>query len=107
MSAKRGPITCHILDSSRGKPANNVKVKLEFKEFQDKENWTIIGETESDNDGRCQNLVSSDYKITFNGDNESAIYPSENISSKLAFFILWYNMLIKIFKNIHPLYVEA
>ena len=49
MSANRDPITCHVLDTSVGKPAKGIRVKLEgghapLKTF---ESWT-------DDDGRIR-----------------------------------------------------
>ena len=49
MSANRDPITCHVLDTSVGKPAKGIRVKLEgghapLKTF---ESWT-------DEDGRIR-----------------------------------------------------
>ena len=32
MSTSHGPITCHVLDSSRGTPGKNIQVKLEVGE---------------------------------------------------------------------------
>jgi len=80
-----GPITCHVLDSSRGMPGKNIQVKLEVREFSDKnetETWKIVGQTYTNNDGRCPNLVSSDYKITLDS-NSSAIY-------RITFYTLKY-----------------
>src|SRR5438132_13961171 len=49
-------ITTHILDTSRGKPAANVGVKLEFRRG---DQWHEIGRGESDNDGRCKSLTAA------------------------------------------------
>ncbi len=47
------PITTHILDTSRGKPAANVGIKLEAR----RENqWQEVGRGETDSDGRCKTL---------------------------------------------------
>ncbi|KAG9295749.1 hypothetical protein G9A89_008977 [Geosiphon pyriformis] len=74
---QRGPITCHILDSSRGQPASNVLVKLEVKS-QELNEWTAVAERRTDHDGRCSHLLSPDYQINLvqHGDDppRKAIY---------------------------------
>ncbi len=46
-----GPITCHVLDSSRGTPGKNIQVKLEVREsFSDDSDenvttWKVVGQT--------------------------------------------------------------
>jgi hypothetical protein len=40
-----GPITCHVLDSSRGMPGKNIQVKLEVRESNETETWRVIGQT--------------------------------------------------------------
>jgi len=80
----KGPITCHVLDSSRGMPGKNIQVKLEVRDIFHKteiETWKVIGQTYTNDDGRCPNLVSSDYKISLN-DNSSAIYRITFYTSK-------------------------
>jgi len=80
----KGPITCHVLDSSRGMPGRNIQVKLEVRDIFHKteiETWKVIGQTYTNDDGRCPNLVSSDYKISLN-DNSSAIYRITFYTSK-------------------------
>ena len=47
-------ITTHVLDTSRGKPASNVGVKLEMRRD---DQWQEIGRGETDNDGRCKTLT--------------------------------------------------
>src|SRR5437870_3722425 len=66
-------ITTHILDVSAGKPASNVPVVLERQIGND---WQIVGEGETDNDGRLRDLLASgeilqtgNYRLTF--DTES------------------------------------
>ncbi|OWZ77463.1 hydroxyisourate hydrolase [Cryptococcus neoformans Tu401-1] len=64
----RSPITCHVLDSSQGKPASGVKVSLQIlraelsgsNEAKDK----ILAEGTTDTDGRCSTLLSPNEKLS-------------------------------------------
>lgn len=49
-------ITTHILDTSRGKPAANVGVKLEARRD---DAWIEVGRGETDGDGRCKTLTTA------------------------------------------------
>ena len=62
-------ITTHVLDTSRGRPAKDVPVLLEFLS---ESGWTEIGRGETDNDGRLRTLTApgaalavGTYRITF------------------------------------------
>jgi len=62
-------ITTHVLDVARGSPARGVRVKLE-RIVGDA--WELIGDGETDLDGRVQTLVAPDvalipstYRLTF------------------------------------------
>jgi 5-hydroxyisourate hydrolase len=64
------PITTHILDVSTGVPARGVAVTLERQTAN--ENWEIIGEGATDDDGRLRDLFASNdnfaagnYRLTF------------------------------------------
>ncbi len=66
-------ITTHILDISAGIPARGVAVTLER---QTSEGWKIIGEGVTDDDGRLENLLTSDaileagnYRLNFETGN--------------------------------------
>ena len=68
-----GAITTHILDVSAGFPARGVAVVLER---QTSAGWELIGEGQTDDDGRLRDLLSFDvilqpgnYRLTF--DTES------------------------------------
>lgn len=63
-------ITTHVLDSSAGKPASAVPVKLERETKPGA--WELIGQGVTDADGRCRTLTDSsaklnegNYRITF------------------------------------------
>ncbi len=72
-----GRITTHVLDTSRGRPAAGIGVRLE-REYGD--GWEAAGEGRTDADGRLADLVAGDaplgigtYRLTFNtGDYFSA-----------------------------------
>ena len=64
-------LSSHILDISQGKPAPNVKIALSK---QDKnQNWILIDEKYTDNNGRIKNFLKEEsnknnngvYKLTF------------------------------------------
>jgi 5-hydroxyisourate hydrolase len=48
-------ISTHILDTSRGKPAANVTVRLQRKESSG--DWRDLGSSTTDADGRCGQLL--------------------------------------------------
>ncbi|CAG8578488.1 10385_t:CDS:2, partial [Paraglomus occultum] len=59
------PITCHVLDSSCGRPASGIRVQLELKSPPETNNktedtWGFIAEGETNNDGRIPNLINPD-----------------------------------------------
>ena len=66
-------ITTHVLDVARGAPARGVPVKLERATGGDlTKDWELIGEGETDLDGRCKTLIPDGvaftpnaYRITF------------------------------------------
>lgn len=63
-------ITTHVLDVSIGRPAAGVSVTLERRSYD--EIWEIIGNRETDTDGRVLDLISGEgvlsvavYRLTF------------------------------------------
>ena len=54
-------ITTHILDTSQGKPAANVKVRLEFLDHGE---WKRVGGGTTNEDGRVADLVNDDFPLT-------------------------------------------
>jgi len=63
-------ISTHILDTTRGKPAPAVPVRLEYRESAGK--WRQISSRQTDVDGRCSQLLEEDsslaaglYRLTF------------------------------------------
>lgn len=60
-------ITTHVLDTSRGRPAEGVPVRLDRR--QD-DGWRPVGTSRTDRDGRARDLLSGDpatgtYRLTF------------------------------------------
>lgn len=49
-------ISTHILDLGLGKPAAGVAVRLEKQDST--ANWRLVSSSETDQDGRCANLLS-------------------------------------------------
>ena len=64
----RGPITTHILDVNRGKPAAGVAVNLELQHGND---WKPVAHGKTDDDGRVEGLLPPGplphgiYRLTF------------------------------------------
>jgi 5-hydroxyisourate hydrolase len=77
-------ITTHVLDTSRGRPAEGVPVSLE----RDGESgWRLIGRGKTDRDGRVSDLLSSApeagrYRLTFDTSSyfEAAFYPEVSVT---------------------------
>lgn len=56
-------ITTHVLDTSKGKPAEGVKVRLFQQDF---EGWSEIASGTTNSDGRIGNLLDH-YKVLYTG----------------------------------------
>ena len=88
MNAK-SPITTHVLDVSRGKPAAGIAVRLEV--LQASNDWKLIGEGVTNTDGRATDLLTAgalqigNYRLTFStadyfqAQNIAAFYPQVTI----------------------------
>ena len=69
----KSPITTHILDTSRGRPAHDVPVRLEIRRNG---TWIAVGSGQTDDDGRVSDLLAPGtleqgvYRLTF----ETATY---------------------------------
>ena len=63
------PITTHVLDTSRGRPAAGVTVRLE--RLAATSEWQLLGEGNTNRDGRAANLIAHSafttgrYRLTF------------------------------------------
>lgn len=64
MASPKSPITCHVLDSSIGKPAAGVKVNLHVHKepttsgSTTTEIWELLASGVTNADGRCVDLLS-------------------------------------------------
>ncbi|KAK3842325.1 MAG: hypothetical protein J3R72DRAFT_523777 [Linnemannia gamsii] len=70
--AARSPITCHVLDSSCGRPGRDVPVKLEMLNTAANNTWGGLATGLTDADGRVgtlldpsHQLVAGIYRMTF------------------------------------------
>ena len=61
-------ITTHVLDTSRGRPATDLKIELHIKSGED---WNFVGAGITDANGRCSALLgealfaAGTYRLTF------------------------------------------
>jgi 5-hydroxyisourate hydrolase len=81
-------ITTHVLDTSRGRPAAGITVKLE-REYGD--GWQTVGEGRTDADGRLMNLLSDDvalgietFRLTFDTGSYFAAHGVETFYPQVA-----------------------
>jgi 5-hydroxyisourate hydrolase len=77
-------ITTHVLDTSRGRPAEGVPVSLER---QSESGWQLIGRGKTDADGRTSDLLSSapeegQYRLTFDTGSyfDAGFYPEVSVT---------------------------
>lgn len=98
--ALRSPVTCHVLDSARGKPAAGISVELHVIHLDDSpaQVQELLAKGETNDDGRCSNLLDPSttlkagvYKMVFYTSsylekvtNEPAFYPYVEITFRLA-----------------------
>ena len=57
----RSPITTHVLDTTRGRPADGMVVVLEF--WERGETWKTLARGKTDGDGRITNLLSPSHVL--------------------------------------------
>ena len=87
-------ITTHVLDTSRGRPAQGVPVTLEMEAA---EGWKLVGKGTTNADGRISELVSAEVSIApgvyrlifdtgkyFAGQQSETFYPQVTIIFRLA-----------------------
>jgi len=77
-------ITTHVLDTSRGKPAAGMAVRLERLISGE---WSPIGQGTTDDDGRLRTLTAGDvekgtYRLTF--ETGTPFYPQVSIIFNVA-----------------------
>ncbi|KZV96406.1 Hydroxyisourate hydrolase [Exidia glandulosa HHB12029] len=93
----RSPVTCHVLDSARGKPASGIPVQLHLLS-SDASSQSLLASGATNADGRCSDLLDPSkkldaglYKMTFhtgsyleNTTGQPAFYPLVEITFRLA-----------------------
>ena len=80
-------ISTHVLDTARGKPANDVPVRLEWQEPSGA--WQLLASARTDADGRCAQILPQEnpagpgvYRLTFDtasyfaAHNVEGLYPN-------------------------------
>jgi 5-hydroxyisourate hydrolase len=75
-------ITTHVLDTTRGKPANGVLVRLERREGRGE--WAVLNSSSTDVEGRCAQLLPENealraglYRLAF--DTESYYFTQKTV----------------------------
>ncbi|HEY4185277.1 MAG TPA: hydroxyisourate hydrolase [Polyangia bacterium] len=69
MTSPRSPLTAHVLDTTSGRPARGLAVRLDLQ--GDGGAWIPLAERLTDDDGRVQDLLASGalaaatYRVTF------------------------------------------
>jgi len=61
MTPQRSPITTHVLDTARGRPAAGLAVTLEVK---DRDQWVLLARAKTDADGRVLDLLPPNHGLT-------------------------------------------
>jgi 5-hydroxyisourate hydrolase len=88
-------ITTHVLDTSKGRPANGVPVVLEVTGPRDQ--WQEIGRGVTDSDGRLKTLIPASYALIagvyrlvfdtrsyFEGQRTRGFYPQVTVVFEVA-----------------------
>ena len=57
---ERSPITTHVLDTARGRPAEGISARLEIEAPG---GWTELSNRTTDSDGRVENFLAPDYPL--------------------------------------------
>ena len=57
MPAVSSPITTHVLDTAKGRPAAGVPITISI---EDNGQWTLLGQGVTNSDGRVSNLIPAD-----------------------------------------------
>ncbi len=87
-------ITTHILDTSLGKPAQGVRIRLEQSAFG---NWSELASGVTNDDGRISDLLSKEIKLShghyrmifdvkqyFDKLNVKSFYPSVTVEFEIS-----------------------
>ncbi|KAI0318994.1 hypothetical protein OF83DRAFT_1055792, partial [Amylostereum chailletii] len=78
VAMSKSPITCHVLDSSLGKPAAGVKIQLQEYHSPSFEGGAVVWEPlaagETNADGRCMDLLPPQNSVEA-GENHTQLKP--------------------------------
>jgi 5-hydroxyisourate hydrolase len=87
-------VSTHVLDTSVGRPAKDVPVRLERQDTTG--HWLLLGSAHTDHDGRCSQLLTEDkvlpagiYRLTFDtaeylaSQKIDALYPLVEVTFKV------------------------
>jgi len=84
------PITTHVLDTATGRPAQGIRVVLEYFSTPTK-SWATLGTGATDSDGRARTLLSDDhklqpgvYRLRFETSEVSPFYPEVPILFRIT-----------------------
>jgi 5-hydroxyisourate hydrolase len=55
-------VSTHVLDTALGRPAAGIAVRLE--RWDDSSQWMRVGSAQTDDDGRCQQLLPEPHALT-------------------------------------------
>ncbi len=58
----KSPITTHVLDTSQGRPASGIEVKLSFRNSTGM--WRELASGKTNDEGRIMNLLAADFQLT-------------------------------------------
>ncbi len=88
-------ITTHVLNTTTGKPAQQLSIVLE--QLSSEEKWNVLGSGQTNADGRLPNLLSAEtkalpgvYRLTFDtgsyfkAQNIKGFYPSVTITFEIT-----------------------
>lgn len=82
-------ISTHVLDTSAGRPASGMAVRLEGRATGE---WVLLAEATTDDDGRVADLLegreleTGEYRITFDtgGYLEGGFYPEASVAFRVT-----------------------
>ena len=84
-------ITTHVLDTSRGRPAAGVPVRLETRVEGSGGDWRALGRGVTDDDGRLRDLLppahtlaEGAYRLTFDVDSYFAALGAEGFYTEVS-----------------------
>ena len=94
---KKSPITTHILDTTRGKPAQGVPVFLEMETREGV--WERLAQGETNQEGRIMDLIS--YPFTLTKGRYQLIFDTKTYFEQEAFTVFYPHVIVT-FDIQHP-----